>query len=99
MSFSEASNLEEAVAFLKVAYQEAVSYDEEFSSSFSSDPSDSYGIQALYESRSHWGVFQHAQELVKSLGGDFSYELDLANCGEVVVVRDPQGESLWTYPM
>lgn len=93
---AEPSNLEEAIAFLLVAHQQAVHYDREFSASFSSDPSDSYGIQALSESRSAWGIYQYAKDVVESLGGSFRYDTNLDEYTTLVVVTDPHGTDILT---
>lgn len=93
------SNLEEAIAFLWVSYQAAIYYDDEFSSTFSSDPSDSYGIQALSESRQNWGVYQYAKTLVESFGGHVGYVTDNDDYTTMVIVTDSAGTELLTYEL
>lgn len=92
-------NLEEAIALLQVAYQEAISYDDEFSSSFSSDPSDSYGIQALSESRQNWGIYQYAKTAVESFGGHVGYVTNKDDYTTTVTVTDSAGTELLTYAL
>lgn len=99
MSFSEASNLEEAVAFLKVAYQEAAYFDREVSSSSATDPSDPYEIQALYEARSAWGIYQYAKTVVESFDGRVGYVTNKDDYTTTVLVTDSAGTELLTYEL
>ena len=96
---ADPSNLEEAIAFLWVVYQQATYYDDEFSSSFSSDPSDSYGIQALSESRQNWGVYQYAKTVVESFGGHVGYVTDKDDYTTTVTITDPAGKALLSYKL
>lgn len=96
---ADPSNLEEAVAFLKVAYQEAAYYDNELLSSSSTDPSDPYEIQALYEARSAWGIYQYAKTVVESFDGHVGYVTNKDSYTTTVLITDSLGTELLTYEL
>lgn len=103
MSFSEPTNLNEAIEFLELAYQEANDYDQKFSDAFSNDPTDPnddpYVAQASSESRSAWGIYQHAKLTVESFGGHIGYVTNTNDYTSMIVITDSAGTELLTYKL
>lgn len=100
MFLTEPTNLDGAVILLQLAHREATECDRLFRDVFSdeySEPNDPHVAQAFSEQRIAWENYKHAETLVESFQGQFSYFIDMDKNTMTILVADLHGTELLTY--